>query len=301
MDERLRRRLLAAGLLAALAWLVWAERRDAARSLAELGRQAAAAARSGAAARAAAERQGRLVRVTERLAERIPAPTSAARLRNRLLGAARDHGVELSAARLQPLLRPPAGTAGSEARISAFGDPAALGRFLAALEGRGWPLRIESAGISVRAGIGTLTASLTVLWPSPPEASFTAAQVAELAGDPRLEALLAWLDTPEIARPPRPRAEEVARTAAPETPAPVRVSAEAATAALPAGEETPDLTGFVHLGGDAPVQAALSYRGETLLVSAGERIGEFTVVEITPPDAVLLARPGTSPLRLTLR
>lgn len=305
MDERLRRRLLAAGLLAALAWLAWAERQDAAAHLAELVRQAAAEARLGAAARLDAESRGRLARVTERLAERSPPPTSAAQLRNQLLAAAGDHGVELSATRLQPLLRPPAGTAGSEARISAFGDPAALGRLLATLEGRGWPLRLDSAGFSAREGSGTLIASLSVLWPDPPEGSFTAEQAAELGKDPGLEALLAWLDTAGIPIPRRPRAEEAARAAAPEAAAPPLraegVSAGADAAVVTVGEETPDLTGFVHIGGDAPVRAALFYRGETVFVSAGGRVGEYTVVEITPPDAVLLARPGTAPLRLTLR
>ena len=92
------------------------------------------------------ERRERLVRVSERLAGRAPAtPDSAAGTREFLVRTAGEGGVELSQLRLQPLVRPPEGTEGAEAGITALGDPDSLSRFLAAVEGTGWPLRVERA------------------------------------------------------------------------------------------------------------------------------------------------------------
>ena len=55
------------------------------------------------------------------------------------------------------------------------------------------------------------------------------------------------------------------------------------------------------LGGGQPVQAALFFEGETVLVSAGDRLGGYRVVAIEPADSVLLSRPDGPPLLLTLR
>ena len=48
------------------------------------------------------------------------------------------------------------------------------------------------------------------------------------------------------------------------------------------------------------MKAALFYRGETVLVDAGDRLGEYTVVKIEPLDFVLVSRHGDPPLRIAL-
>ena len=63
----------------------------------------------------------------------------------------------------------------------------------------------------------------------------------------------------------------------------------------------PELHGFVDLGSGEPVQAALFYEGETVLVTAGDRVGRYRVADIEPSESVLLERPDGPPLLLTLR
>lgn len=298
-DPRLFRRSVLALLCGALALLMWSERRSASGRLAALSEEKARAARSGAVARQAEDRRFRLSRVLERLAERADPPAGAAALRDRLLATAAARGVELSASRFQPLFRPPSGTAGSEAQITALGGPSALTGFLAAIEGSGWPLRVERAQLGVRGGQGTLTATLIVLWPDP-AAAFTADEELRLAADPRLDALSNWLETARPRDPPEPAA---ARAPPPDSAPPAAALAQAAEPPPPDAPppvETPELHGFVHLGPGVPVRAALFYRGETTLVSTGDRLGEYTVIELQPSDTVLLARPGAAPLRLRL-
>ena len=137
MDGRLRLRFLLALLSALLAWFVWAEQRRASDELAEALQAQTRSLRENTATARERERREHFFRVAERLAERAPPPKSAAAVREFFLQVAEDHGVELSASRLQPLVRPPEGTLGAEARITLLGDPAALSRFLASVEGRG--------------------------------------------------------------------------------------------------------------------------------------------------------------------
>ncbi len=310
-DPRLRRRFLLLGLFGLAAWFVWAEQRAV--SAGRDARNEAAAASARAASAAWTERAGRerLLGITKRLAERDAPPQSARALREALVAIAEDQGIELSAVRLQPLIRPPSGTAGSEVRISARGEPARLGRFLSAVEAKGWPLRPERAQRTVRGGVGSLSLSITVFWPSPVSSS-TAGGGERLAADPRLERLAAWLEAEAVEPAHSPRSGRAARAEDPgEPPAPVPESTPSDLSSLsappPEPLPTPDsrvgmpqLHGFVDPGGGAPVQAALFYRGETTLVSAGDRLGEYTVIAIEPSETVLLSRPGDPPLRLTL-
>ena len=297
-DLRFGGRFLAVALLGGLAWLAWAGQRRASAELAALRQESARALRSGAAARAEEDRRVRLLRVTGQLAERDAPPASAAGVRARLVTMAAAHGVELSVSRLQPLVRPPASAVGTEAQMNLLGEVSALSRFLGALERSAWPLRTERAQLAVRGGVGTLAATVTVLWPDP-AAAFTAEDELRLAADPRLQTLSAWLET---APPPGPAATS---RAAPVEPRSTAALPEAAPVSPPSERippvETPQLHGFVNLGEGAPVQAALFYRGETILVGAGDRLGEYTVLELEPADTVLLSRPGTPPLRLSLR
>ena len=45
----------------------------------------------------------------------------------------------------------------------------------------------------------------------------------------------------------------------------------------------------------------LFFEGETMLVSVGDRLGDYTVVALEDSESVLLAHPDTPLLRLTLR
>ena len=304
-DPRLRRRFLVLVLFGLLGWLAGTEKRARTEQLAVLREAGAASARRDAAARQEERQTERLSGVLQRLVRRNAPPESAAALRESLLAVAAEQRVQLSAVRLQPLIRAPSGTAGSEARITAIGDSAALTRFLAAVERRGWPLRLEDAQLAVRGGVGTLTATIAVLWPDR-TTPFRSGDTARLAGDPRLEGLVAWLESadldgdPETARE-RERIERSAMTDPPDEPPPA-ISAETSSSSpntKPAAD-TPQLHGFVDLGAGVPVKAALFYRGETVLVGAGDRLGEYTVVKIEPLDFVLVSRHGDPPLRIAL-
>ena len=306
MDGRLRLRFWLFLLSGLLAWFVWAEQRSASEELAVVLQAQARSARESTATARERERREHLGRVAERLAKRAPPPTSAASVRGRLLQVAEDHGVELSASRLQPLVRPPEGTVGAEARVTLLGDPAALARFLAAVEGRGWPLRIERATLAVRGGLGTLTATVLVLWPDP-AASFTGADAVRLADDPRLDRLLAWLESapgPESAASlsmDQPDALEPVPPLDPASDESFEQSPEAVAPVAPSLSDAPELHGFVDVGAGTPVRAALFYRGETTLVTVGDRVGEYIVVTLEPSEAVVLSRGEGPPLRLVLR
>ena len=306
MAESVRPRFLLALLCGLLAWWVWAGQRRAMDELGAVRLERTRSANEGAATRREAEQRATLRRVVERLAERPPPPRSAAGVREAFLGIARDEGVELSASRLQPLSRPPAGAAGTEARITLLGGPAALSRFLATVEGKGWPLRTDRASLAVRAGLGTLTATVIVLWPDPDD-SVTAGDAGRLAGNPRLEDLFAWL---EAASGPEVLAgiatdEPAGDVAVPSPASPPPVDTESAPDfEAPAGASepaAPELRGFVDIGPGDPVRAALYYRGETTLVAVGDRLGEYTVLELEPSEAVVLSRREGPPLRLLLR
>ena len=304
--ERLRLRVLLALLSVSLAWLVWGEAR---RASAELGAALDIQTRSARESVQTAqerERRERLLRVSERLAGRAPPPVSAAGTREFLVRTAGARGVDLSQLRLQPLVRPPEGTLGAEAGVTALGDPDALSRFLAAVEGTRWPLRVERATLAVRGGLGTLTASVLVLWPDP-AAAFTAADAGRLGDDPRLEALAAWLETV-----PGPDAGASLAVAGPVEAEPGPAvdhgvedlpdrPADTATSPPEPRSETPELHGFVDVGVGTPVRAALFYRGETTLVAVGDRVGDYTVVTLEPSEAVVLSRGEGPPLRLVLR
>ncbi len=306
MDERLRLRFLLALLSGLLAWFVWAEQRHAADELAATLEEQTRSAREDTASERERERRKHFLRVAEKLAERAPPPASAAAVREFFLQVAGDHGVELSASRLQPLVRPPEGTVGAEARVTLLGDPAALSRFLSAVEGRGWPLRTERATLAFRGGLGTLTATVFALWPDP-AVSFTAVDAVRFADDPRMEALFAWLESvpaPErtaSASTERPDEVEPAPFAAPTPDEPFEKPPETAIPVATAASETPELHGFVDVGSGTPVRAALFYRGETTLVAVGDRVGEYTVLALEPADAVVLSRGEGPPLRLVLR
>ena len=304
MDQRLRLRLLLVLLSISLAWLVWGEaRRSSAELAAALDVQTRSARESTRTAQER-ERRERLLRVAERLAGRAPPPTSAAGTRGFLVRMAAEGGVELSQLRLQPLVRPPQGTLGAEAGITALGDPDSLTRFLAAVEGTGWPLRVERATLAVRGGLGTLTASVLVLWPDP-AAAFSAADARRLGDDPRLEELAAWLETapgPDAVAS-RAVAEpiEAAPTVAPGLEEPLVQPPDPGTPPSEPRAETPELHGFVDVGSGAPIRAALFYRGETTLVGVGDRVGDYTVVTLEPSEAVVLSRGEGPSLRLVLR
>lgn len=296
-------RFLLLVVCALLAWFAWDRQRQAMEDLATIREANSRSARQGAATERERERRVLLGRVVERLAGRAPPPASAAAVRDVLVRVAQGQGLDLSSARLQPLVRPPAGTAGTEARVTLLGDPGALSGFLAGIEGEGWPLRTDRATLAVRGGLGTLTATVLVLWPDP-AGSFTEADAVRLAGDDRMERLFDWLG-------PRPGPQTMVSapaTAAASAPfgdlAPDPVSEtppEAQAGPPPSRAETPELHGFVDVGAGTPVRAALHYRGETALVAIGDRVGEFTVVGLEPSEAVVLAGPEGPPIRLILR
>ena len=302
MDQRLRLRVLLTLLSGALAWLTWGEARRSSDDLAAALEMRTRAARESIRAAQERERRARLLRVSERLARRAPPPASAAGTREFLVRTAGETGVELSQLGLQPLLRPPDGTRGAEVGITALGDPDSLARFLAAVEGRGWPLRVERATLAVRGGLGTLTTSVLVLWPDP-AAAFTAADAGRLGDDPRLEALAAWLESV-----PGQNAAAVLAPAEPVPAEPASALGDGAEGLLgqppdtaPPPSEAPQLHGFVDVGSGTPVRAALYYRGETTLVGVGDRVGDYTVVTLEPSEAVVLSRGEGPPLRLVLR
>ena len=304
MDQRLRLRVLLALLSVSLAWFAWGEaRRSSAELAAALDIQTRSARESTRTAQEQ-ERRERLLRVSERLAGRAPPPTSAAGTREFLVRLAGESGVELSQLRLQPLVRPPGGSLGAEAGITALGDPDSLSGFLAGVEGTGWPLRVERTTLAVRGGLGTLTASVLVLWPDP-AAAFTAADARRLGDDPRLEELAVWLETVpgRDAAVSRAAAEptEAAPAVAPEPEEPLVQPPDTVTPPSEPRAETPELHGFVDVGSGAPVRAALFYRGETTLVGVGDRVGDYTVVTLEPSEAVVLSRGEGPPLRLVLR
>jgi len=304
MDRRLRLRVLLALLSVSLAWLVWGEARRASTEFAAALDMQTRSARESVQTAQERERRERLLRVSERLADRTPAPDSAAGTREFLVRTAGEGGVELSQLRLQPLVRPPEGTAGAEAGITALGDPDSLTRFLAAVEGTGWPLRVERATLAVRGGLGPLTASVLVLWPDP-AAALTAADAGRLGDDPRLEQLAAWLESVprQDAAVSRAAAEpiEAAPAVDPGLGEPLVQPPDTATPPSEPRVETPELHGFVDVGSGTPIRAALFYRGETTLVGVGDRVGDYTVVTLEPSEAVVLSRGEGPPLRLVLR
>lgn len=309
----IRVRLLLLGLAAALAVWVWVERREAAERRDEEARAGAAAARAQAESRRRAEREARLARLGALLERRPPPPRSVAAVRERLLGIAAPLGVDLSLVRLAPLARPPRGAAGAEAQITAEGGTDALIAFVSAVESRGWPLRFERTQLREPTGAASgrptvLTTTAAVYWPDE-AAPAPAAETARLADDPRLPALVAALE-----------ARLEASGAGEESPAPpARLAAADPEEAPGAGGEpeeppppldepespriprAPELHGFVDLGPGEPVRAALFFEGETVLVSAGDRLGDYRVVEVEPSDSVLLSRSDGPPLLLTLR
>ena len=306
MDQRLRLRVLLALLSVSLAWLVWGEARRSSADLAAAFDMQTRSARESVQTAQERERRERLRRVAGRLAGRAPPPTSAAGTREFLVRTAGESGVDLPQLRLQPLVRPPEGTLGAEAGITVLGDPDVLSRFLAAVEGRGWPLRVERATLAVRGGLGTLTASVLVLWPDPAVA-FTAADAGRLRDDPRLEELAAWLESvpgPHGAAS-RAAAEPIGAEPAPAVDHgvedPLDQAPGMATSPPEPRVETPELHGFVDVGSGTPVRAALFYRGETTLVAVGDRVGDYTVVTLEPSEAIVLSRGAEPPLRLVLR
>ena len=305
MDQRLRLRVLLALLSGSLAWLAWGEARRSSAELAAALDMQTRSARESTQTVQERERRERLHRVSERLAGRAAPPTSAAGTREFLVRLAGEGGVDLSQLRLQPLVRPPEGTAGAEAGITALGDPDSLSRFLAGVEGTGWPLRVERATLAVRGGLGTLTASVLVLWPDP-AAAFTAADADRLGDDPRLEALAAWLESlpgPEAASlaAAEPVEVEPAPAVGDGMEDPLDQPPDTATPPSELRSETPELHGFVDVGSGTPIRAALFYRGETTLVGVGDRVGDYTVVTLEPSEAVVLSRGAGPPLRLVLR
>lgn len=310
----LRVRALLLVLVAALASWVWVERRAAAERLAGEARAGAAAARAQAESRRRSEREERLARLGALLERRPPAPASVAAVRERLLAIAAPLGVALPLVRLSPLARPPRGVAGAEARLTAEGETAALIAFVSAVEGRGWPLRFERTQLAEPAGAAAgrpsvLTASVSVYWPDR-AAPLPAVETARWADDPRLPGLLEGLEArlagsgadeepPPSALPARP--SRLAATGPGDREPSEEDPPEAAAPAPSRVPRAPELHGFVDLGGGQPVQAALFFEGETVLVSAGDRLGGYRVVAIEPADSVLLSRPDGPPLLLTLR
>lgn len=306
MDQRLRLRVLLTLLSFSLAWLAWGEARRSSAELAATFEMRTRSARESVQTAQERERRERLLRVSERLAGRAPPPTTAAGTREFLVRMAAERGVELSQLRLQPLVRPPEGTLGAEAGITALGDPDSLSRFLAAVEGKGWPLRVERATLAVRGGLGTLTASVLVLWPDA-GAAFTAADAGRLGDDPRLERLAAWLESVPARggsasfAAAAPIEAEPAPAVGPGIEEPLDHAPDTATAPSEPRTETPELHGFVDVGSGTPIRAALFYRGETSLVGVGDRVGDYTVVTLEPSEAVVLSRGEGPPLRLVLR
>lgn len=308
----LRLRVLLTVLLAALTALVWTERRAALDRRSERASAEQSAERARREVERGREREERLARLAALLDRRAPGPESVAAVRARLLDLAAPRGVDLTSVRLAPLARPPRGTAGAEAQLTAEGRTEALLEFVAAVEAGGWPLRFDRAQLTEPGAAGAgrpavLTAAASVFWPE--EGMDTGAAA---GGDARLdaeieaveiEAVSDWLEArlPAAGRelraaapPPRPR--EPALRAEPsaerEPPTPFR------PAEVP---RAPELHGFVDLGSGEPVQAALFYEGETVLVTAGDRVGRYRVADIEPSESVLLERPDGPPLLLTLR
>lgn len=305
--DPLRLRVLLAALLAALAALVWIERRAALDRLSERALAEQSAERARQEVERGREREARLARLAALLDRRAPAPESVAEVRARLLGLAAPLGVDLTSVRLAPLPRPPRGTAGAEAQLTAEGRTAALIEFVAAMEGGGWPLRFDRAQLTEPGAAGAgrptvFTAAASVFWPEG-GADSGAAAGATARLDQELEVVSDWLEArlPAPGReprgagpPPRPR-EPAAReeSAAEREPAPPLPPARV--------PQAPRLHGFVDPGSGEPVQAALFYEGETVLVTAGDRVGRYRVTEIEPSESVLLERPDGPPLLLTLR
>ncbi len=273
-------RFLLLALVAAAAALLGTRERDVRAELAEIGQRAAAQARGAAESRETEARRERLAEVLDRLS---PAPGDAAGARETLLALARSAGVEVPETRFEPLQRPPTGALGSDVRLTAAGPAASLVRFLERLESSRLPVRLDRADLSMRAvGPATLTAFASVLWPDPG----TPPDPDGLAADPRLDALLAWLDEP----PPAPVA-----------PAP-RVQPVAVAAHPPEIRRTdvaPVLRGFVET--DGAVRAMFAFGGEAIMAGAGDPVGEYAVLELEPPAGATLVRAGRPPLRLTLQ
>lgn len=305
MAGRVRPRVVLALLGGLLAWFAWAEQHRAMDELGAVRLERTRSASEGAVTQQEAAARAKLRRVVEQLGGRVVPPASAASVRDAFLEAAGVAGVELSASRLQPLVRPPTGTVGSEARITLLGDPAALSRFLSTLAGRGWPLRIGRANLAVRGGFGTLTATVIVFWPDPGSA-FGPGDADRLARDPGMEDLLVWLESAagpeEMAAVPtaEPAAEIPDPFAGPAPAMEAEAVAGLAVPAVPSGSAPPELHGFVDVGPGVPLRAALYYRGETTLVTAGDQLGEYTVVTLEPSEAVVLSRGEGPPLRLVL-
>ena len=312
----LRVRALLLVLVAALALWVWVERQAAAERSAGEARAGAAAARARAESRRQGEREELLARLGALLERRRPAPNSVAAVRERLLAIAAPLEISLPLVRLSPLARPPRGVAGAEAQLTAEGETDALVAFVAAVEGRGWPLRFERTQLTEPAGAAAgrpsvLTATVSVLWPAAPPAATLARppneSANEIADDPRLPALLeglaALLEAPgaDTGPPPSPRPSRVAAADPPDRDEPEQALPEAEAPPPPRIPRAPELHGFVDLGEGQPVQAALFFEGETVLVSAGDRLGAYRVVAVEPADSVLLSRPDGPPLLLTLR
>lgn len=303
--DSLRPRALLAVLLAALAALVWIERRAAIDRRSERAQAEQSAERARREVERGREREARLARLAALLDRRDPGPESVAEVRARLLGLAAPLGVDLASVRLAPLPRPPRGAAGAEAQLTAEGGAANLVEFVAAMEDGGWPLRFDRAQLTEAAAGGrpaVLTAAVSVYWAADGRDTAPAA-----GGDARLdgalEAVSGWLE----ARLPAPGGERRAAAPAPKPrePAPREepaVEREPPAPSLPAGvPSAPELHGFVDLGAGEPVQAALFYGGETVLVTAGDRVGRYRVAGIEPSESVLLERPDGPPLLLTLR
>ena len=306
-DPRLRFRVFLLLLVVPLCGYVWLHAHQAAERFEARHRQGRAAAAAAVAATRQAEARSRLERMVVLLERRGAAPKSPAEVRERLLAIASNTGVTLPVSRFEPLLRPPTSTAGTEVRITVEGAVADLLRFLADVEGAGWPLRSSRVQLGVPSpplpAPATLTAGFTILWPDP-EGTWSPEDTARLVANLRTEGLATWLDAatsrssaPPPGRSPVPLSAEAAVRDAPDLPDPTSVSAEDA----PAVPASPRLHGFLDPGGGERVRAMLFFEGETMLVSVGDRLGDYTVVALEDSESVLLAHPDTPPLRLTLR
>ena len=303
-DRALRLRLLLLTLSLLLAWLAWREAGDAAAEVETARLRSQAAATADAAGREQAGREARFAELAAALERRDAPPETPGDVRDALVGVARGAGVELATSRVQPLLRSPAGTRGAEVRVSAEGDPARLRHFLSAVEQKGWPLRTDRVQLGLRdSDRASLAVEFTILWPDP-EVRFTDTDAASLVADPRIGPLAAWLtaslDAPDHQVSPSPlEPEPAAMVAVPAVPPPG--FEEKVPEAPPATADAPRLLGLVEVGPGAPPQAALAWRDRMTLVSVGDRIGDYEVVEIELAGTVLLVRPDAPPLRLTLR
>ncbi len=295
LDSRLRLRVLLLVLVGAVVWILGTRERDARAEAAALRRQAADRARAAAVGGEAEMHREVLAQVLDRLAERPPGPRSAAEVRERLMTVAASLGVEVPVAHFQPLQRPPAGARGTEVKLTVAGAGEALIRFLERLESAGLPIRFDRTDITLRAaGAATLAVAAAVLWPdvaAPPDPD-------RLAADARMGALAAWLASASSPSPSLPVSEHPAVGEPDDIP--VRFAVPAAEPPAPA-EPRPVLRGFFDPGKDARVRAMFSLAGEVTMVGAGDRVGEYTVLELDPPAGAVLVRPGFPPLRLTLR